>query len=780
MLQMPREHVQGQLIAEAGARQGWVGSIGLAVAVALAYFLAARLSLHLLTKPGVAVFWPAAGISSGILIALGRDARWPVAVGTIVATTIANLLGDRTIWGSGYFALCDAGEALFVAWMIQRYFGANFDLAAPGRVLGFFAAAIVGTAASGVAGTLGYKLFHSPNEPVWVTWQHWFASDVVGIITVAPLIVGLVSVWRLPLRRREVAEGAAALLAIVAATGIIILKLPPTWWDIDVIVVLLLPLLVWAAARCEPVFSAAAVFCVCLMIVLAATFDFGHFHKVFPSPDELVLNAHAGIVGVTVCGLMLASLFAERRHHEAALETRETGLQEALAAGAVMAFEWDMLTDLSYRSGNAAQILGLDPRQIPTRSSYLARVHPDDREHYRALVRGLNRNNPGFSITYRFTRADGRVAWLEETSKGEFDAAGRLARIKGLALDITERKLAEGQQNILIAELRDREDRMRAIVNTVVDGIITIDDKGTVENLNPAAGRIFGYGPEEVVGRNIKMLMPDPYRREHDDYLINYLTTGRARVIGHGREVAGQRKDGSIFPIELAVSEMTATGRRMFTGIVRDITERKRAEERQKLLLAELDHRVKNVLVRVAAIVTETREGSSSMDDFIKAIGGRLQSMAAAHALLSKGRWHGVGIADLVRDQLAPYATRTNVTILGPDVVLAAAATQALAMVVHELATNAVKFGALSIPGGRVAIGWGAPSGGDEAPDLTVEWRETGGPPVSKPTQLGFGTSLISELISHELGGTVDLAFDPNGVRCRMTLPVGRGEPSLH
>jgi two-component sensor histidine kinase len=150
--------------------------------------------------------------------------------------------------------------------------------------------------------------------------------------------------------------------------------------------------------------------------------------------------------------------------------------------------------------------------------------------------------------------------------------------------------------------------------------------------------------------------------------------------------------------------------------------------------------------------------------------------MSTAHALLSKGRWTGVGIADLVRDQLAPYATGTNMTIRGPDVMLPAPTTQALAMVLHELATNAVKFGALSRLGGRVSIGWGASSGDDSAAALTVEWRETGGPPVSKPTHPGFGTSLIGELISHELGGTVALAFDPDGVCCRMSLPLGQAQ----
>src|SRR5262249_38599561 len=141
--------------------------IKLTVVVGVAYFLAARLSLHLLTKPGVAVFWPAAGISAGTLIALGRHARWPVALGTIAATVTANLLGDRNVWSSSYFALCDAGEALLVAWMIQRYFGPNFDLGRLSEVLGFLASAILGTVVSGVAATLGYKVFHSPNEPVW-------------------------------------------------------------------------------------------------------------------------------------------------------------------------------------------------------------------------------------------------------------------------------------------------------------------------------------------------------------------------------------------------------------------------------------------------------------------------------------------------------------------------------------------------------------------------------------------------------------------------------------
>ncbi len=129
------------------------------------------------------------------------------------------------------------------------------------------------------------------------------------------------------------------------------------------------------------------------------------------------------------------------------------------------------------------------------------------------------------------------------------------------------------------AALSDSKERMRAVLQTAVEGIITIDERGIIESLNPAAVKIFGYKAEEVIGKNVSVLMPSPYREEHDGYMANYLRTGRAKIIGIGREVMGQRKDGSVFPMDLSVGEMRLAGGRMFTGIVRDITERKRLEK---------------------------------------------------------------------------------------------------------------------------------------------------------------------------------------------------------
>src|ERR1700752_66512 len=156
----------------------WVGAITLTFAVAIAYFIAARLSLELLTKPeGVAVFWPAAGVSAGALIALGPRARWPVIFGTMAATIVANLLGDRNFWGAFLFAFCNAGEAVLTAWLIARYVDADFRLSKLHNVVGLVAAAAVGAAVSGIGGALAFKLFHSTSASMLMTWRHWFASD---------------------------------------------------------------------------------------------------------------------------------------------------------------------------------------------------------------------------------------------------------------------------------------------------------------------------------------------------------------------------------------------------------------------------------------------------------------------------------------------------------------------------------------------------------------------------------------------------------------------------
>jgi signal transduction histidine kinase len=306
----------------------WGGSLGLAIAVGIVYFVAARLSLALLTKPeGVAVFWPAAGVSTGVLIALGSRARWPVIAGTMAATITANLSGDRDLLSAVLFALCNAGEAVLTAWLIEHYYGPDFRLSRVRNVLGLTAAAIIGTAVSGVGGAITFKLFHSTTTPLLTTWQHWFASDGLGIITVAPLLIELVPASRDRPPLSELVEGALSVVALALVSGFAIFQRSELLATVGPVAVLFAPLL-WLAARCRPVFAAAAAFIVSLSIVWATTFRIGYFGNPDLAMDQRVVAAQLSILLVTLGASILAALFAEfrdkRRLAEAALHASET------------------------------------------------------------------------------------------------------------------------------------------------------------------------------------------------------------------------------------------------------------------------------------------------------------------------------------------------------------------------------------------------------------------------------------------------------------------------
>jgi signal transduction histidine kinase len=323
----------------------WPGKIGLAAVVAAAYYVTARLSLGLVLEPdGVAVFWPAAGISSGVLIALGPHARWPVAVGVIAATIPANLMGDRNLAASIAFALCNAAEALITAGLIHRYFGPGLNLGRLRAVLGLLAGAVVGTVVSGIGGAVSNKLFHSPDAPMLTTWWHWFASDVVGIIAVAPLFVGIAPAIRRSPVRVEIPEALAALGALTAMT-LFVIAMPERAWETVVPGAMLVPILLWLAARFRSVFSAVGGFIVSLMVVLTTIYGIGHFGG--RGHTDRILQAQTFIVVVMLGALTFAALFAERRRAEGRLvrsnvvleRERDNKLMNAEAIAAAIAHE---------------------------------------------------------------------------------------------------------------------------------------------------------------------------------------------------------------------------------------------------------------------------------------------------------------------------------------------------------------------------------------------------------------------------------------------------------
>jgi len=197
-------------------------------------------------------------------------------------------------------------------------------------------------------------------------------------------------------------------------------------------------------------------------------------------------------------------------------------------------------------------------------------------------------------------------------------------------------------------------------------------------------------------------------------------------------------------------------------------------EEQQGKLVAELDHRVKNVLATVQAVAARTMQASRSVEHFVAALDGRIRSMGSTHELLSHRRWLGIPLAELVERELAPYTTGCNTQFSGPDVILSAEAGQTMAMVFHELVTNAAKHGSLSTRDGRVSVRWHLSLNGDADARLCIEWQETGGPVVQASERSGYGMEVIRGLLPYELDGNVDLAFATEGVRCRFDIPLSR------
>ncbi len=434
----------------------WTSSVVATVAVMIAYFLAARLSLALLEKPdGVAVFWPAAGLASGLLIVMGSAARWPVILGVMAATIWANLLGDRNVWSSLFSAVANAIEAATVAGLIERAYGSSFELNTLPRVIGLLAATIAGTLVSGFPGTLGFIWFHDATVSIPTLWLHWVTSDSLGTLTVAPLVIGLASLMRNVPSRRELAEGVLAIAVLCALCTILVLS-PNQPWTLELATVSLCPLFVWMAARLPPGFTSAATFICAITVVLTTTFSIGIFGDSHLSFEQRIRTAQASILAISFGALVLTALFSERRLHEMALLEREARLEEALRAGGVMAFEWDLAADQVRHSQNAALILGLDSKQVLRGSEMLGQIHPDDRTRVTACLDGINSGKPSYTVTFRYRRANGDCElWLEQVATAQFNAYGLPIVIRGLTTDITERRRFEEQ----ISEAQHRAER---------------------------------------------------------------------------------------------------------------------------------------------------------------------------------------------------------------------------------------------------------------------------------------------------------------------------------
>lgn len=318
----------------------------------------------------------------------------------------------------------------------------------------------------------------------------------------------------------------------------------------------------------------------------------------------------------------------------------------------------------------------------------------------------------------------------------------------------------------------ETKDRLEAIIATAMDAIITIDNDHKIIFFNPAAEAMFGMASSEAVGQPISRFIPERFRSAHENHIRRFGKTGETgRRMGALGAISGLRANGQEFPLEASISQAVVGNERLSTVILRDITERRANEEARALLAREVDHRAKNALAIVQALVSLTK--APTRDAFVEAVTGRVSALARAHSLLAQNRWSGAALRKVIQDEVSAYERPGQVHYRGADLILSPKAVQPIGLLTHELATNAVKYGSLSVVKGRVDVEWEVK--GDEK--LYLRWRETNGPLVSQPQQKGFGSNLITTVTGLQLGGEVEIDWDPKGIIVNATLPAGIVRP---
>jgi PAS domain S-box-containing protein len=393
-------------------------------------------------------------------------------------------------------------------------------------------------------------------------------------------------------------------------------------------------------------------------------------------------------------------------------------------------------------------------------------THPDERESQREPARSLlNGELPAFDVEKRYVRKDGTPVWAHTTSNVICDEHGTPMRDIAVIQDIDARKRAE-------EDLRASKDRLELALDAARLGSWQFDAAHRVFTGDARAKEIFGVdiAQEEAP-------LDDILKRLHSDDVERVL-----KAIAEALDPADPKRAVTQFRLQGPRGEIRwveTLGRAYFegagperrgvtiVGTCQDVTERKEREEKEYLLMREVNHRAKNMLSVVHAIAHQT--ATRNPEDFIARFTERIQALSANQDLLVRNEWNGVEIADLVHAQLAPFVgfIGSRIAVHGPRLRLTASSAQAIGLALHELATNAGKYGALSNDRGRVDVGWGLSAG-----NFTMSWTESDGPPVTPPKRRGFGNTVLGIMAERSVSGKVDLDYAPTGVTWRLTCPA--------
>jgi len=494
-------------------------------------------------------------------------------------------------------------------------------------------------------------------------------------------------------------------------------------------------------------------------------------------------------------------------------------------------------------------------------------------------------------------RKDGTRFWASTVVTPLMDGTGELRGFLRITRDTSERRRAE-------QETAEVHARLESVVASAMDAIVTIDASHHIVLFNPAAELMFGYKAGNVIGQPLDIILPARFRERHRQHIAAFAETKVSnRTMGRLGEISGLRADGREFPIEASISQADVSGRRLLTVILRDVTERKRAEtaltesdermrlalkasnagvwvwdaasdlitvdgayrilygfqpgetidgaswqarihpddrashneqvrwciendgqwreefrilhpalgerwlagrgkvllgakgevtgmtginfditenkraeEHMRFVMRELSHRTKNILAVVQAMAWQSSQNTIDIEEFLERFTRRIESLRRSHDLLVKRAWEGVGLADLVRGQLSPFLDDASQRLAasGPQLLVKPSGAEDLGLVLHELATNASKYGALSVPGGRITVDWLLEPDAKGRPILQIRWREQDGAPVTPPRHCGFGTTVIKDMMAMTKKAEITLDYAPSGVVWQMRVLAER------
>lgn len=609
---------------------------------------------------------------------------------------------------------------------------------------------------------------------------------------------------------------------------------------------------------------------------------------------ELTVSMVRDLAGAPACRVAVIKDVHDRKMAEEALRESEERFRSVYEQAAV-GLERVALQNGRFLDVNPAlcQMLGYTNEQLLS-TTYLDITHPDDQAaELEQLGRFAAGEGPSFTVEKRYLHACGTYLWVLVTSSLIREKTGRPCRIS-VVQNISARKQAE-------VTLRGSETLKQAILDAALDCVITVTAESRIVEWNPASERTFGYSRDAVLDRDLaQLIIPPVWRERHYKGMARYLKTGHGPVLNQRIELEALRRDGSCFPVELAISpieidgqphftaylrdisqrkaieaalreseqRLTSTYEHAFVGIaemdmegrylrvneqfiaitgysreellelclvdithpddvgldlerfrhqvageldaytlekryirkdghvvwievassrvdddkkrplyairvVRDISERRRWEQHQQLLINELNHRVKNTLATVQSMASQTLRNAATTAEAKEAFEARLMALSRAHDVLTRENWEAADLSDIILHAIAPYRSygEARFRCQGPDIRLSPRMVLALAMALHELGTNAVKYGALSNATGHVDLTWQIQEA-DGGSYLRLQWAEAGGPPVEAPKKRGFGSRLIERSLAQDLGDDVVLRFEPGGLICTVNAPL--------